>query len=290
MAAPRKRRVENVAGDFYVDSTCIDCDTCRWLAPENFEASGEMSRVFEQPHSEEQLQRARMALLACPVSAIGSEQKQDLAAARTAFPERIEDEVSYCGFCSDKSFGASSYFIQRAAGNVLIDSPRFTRDLRIHFETAGGIDLMFLSHCDDVADHTRYHEHFSCKRLLHRGDVSDALAAIELQPDGDAPVELDEDLLMIPVPGHTRGSACLLYRERFLFTGDHLWWDPRRQQLSASRSHCWYDWERQIASMRRLTTYRFEWVLPGHGRRIHLPAAEMATQLEQCIDWMEIGI
>jgi hypothetical protein len=27
--------------------------------------------------------------------------------------------------------------------------------------------------------------------------------------------------------------------------------------------------------MERLADYRFEWVLPGHGQKVHLPAAEM---------------
>ncbi len=34
MAKLGNRRSENVQGDFYVDSSCIDCDTCRWMAPE----------------------------------------------------------------------------------------------------------------------------------------------------------------------------------------------------------------------------------------------------------------
>ena len=33
MANPKKRVPENVPGDFFVDSTCIDCDACRQIAP-----------------------------------------------------------------------------------------------------------------------------------------------------------------------------------------------------------------------------------------------------------------
>ena len=36
MANPKKRVPENVPGDFFVDSTCIDCDTCRQIAPAVF--------------------------------------------------------------------------------------------------------------------------------------------------------------------------------------------------------------------------------------------------------------
>jgi hypothetical protein len=31
--------------------------------------------------------------------------------------------------------------------------------------------------------------------------------------------------------------------------------------------------------MERLADYRFEWVLPGHGQRVHLPAAKMREQI-----------
>ena len=41
MANPKKRVPQNVPGDFFVDSTCIDCDTCRQIAPRVFgEAPG----------------------------------------------------------------------------------------------------------------------------------------------------------------------------------------------------------------------------------------------------------
>lgn len=41
MANPNKRVPENAPGDFFVDSTCIDCDTCRQIAPQVFgEAPG----------------------------------------------------------------------------------------------------------------------------------------------------------------------------------------------------------------------------------------------------------
>jgi hypothetical protein len=36
MADPAHRLPENVEGSFFVDSTCIDCDTCRQIAPATF--------------------------------------------------------------------------------------------------------------------------------------------------------------------------------------------------------------------------------------------------------------
>ena len=89
------------------------------------------------------------------------------------------------------------------------------------------------------------------------------------------------------MPGHTRGSTALLYRETFLFTGDHLWGDEDTGRLGMSRSVCWYSWREQVASLRRLLDHRFEWVLPGHGRRFRAPSARamraaVETLLAEC--------
>jgi hypothetical protein len=39
--------------------------------------------------------------------------------------------------------------------------------------------------------------------------------------------------------------------------------------------------------MRRLLDFRFEWVLPGHGRRAHQSQDVMHQSLINCIKWME---
>ena len=49
MADPRKRLSINVAGEFFVDSTCIDCDTCRQLAPAVFAEGDDYAFVHTQP-------------------------------------------------------------------------------------------------------------------------------------------------------------------------------------------------------------------------------------------------
>jgi glyoxylase-like metal-dependent hydrolase (beta-lactamase superfamily II) len=199
----------------------------------------------------------------------------------------IEENVSFCGFASPDSFGASSYLIVREEGNVLVDSPRFAARLVQKIEALGGIRWMFLSHVDDIADHALFRRHFGCERIIHTGEVRSAIAGIERKLEGDQPISLADDLLAIRTPGHTRGHTVLLYRNRFLFTGDHLWWSPVRQRLSASRAYCWHSWPKQIASMERLMDFRFEWVLPGHGQRYHSPEPKMRELLEDCVRWMK---
>jgi glyoxylase-like metal-dependent hydrolase (beta-lactamase superfamily II)/ferredoxin len=287
MASTAKRLKSNAPGAFYVDATCIDCATCRWVAPASFEGQGNASRVYRQPATPEEVHRAEMAILACPVAAIGSEEKRDLTAARAAFPDPIEYPVHHCGYHSEDSFGAASYLILREDGNVLVDSPRFARPLIERIEAMGGIKYMYLTHMDDVADHAKFREHFGCERILHAADVRPGTRDVEIKIEGDEPVEFAPDLTLIPTPGHTRGSMCLLFDERFLFTGDHIAWSPRLGQIYAFRGVCWYDWAELVRSVERLSAYRFEWILPGHGFRCRFDADDMPGELARCLDWMK---
>lgn len=285
--ARRDLRLEsNVPGSFYVDSTCIDCATCRVVAPATFDRAGEQSRVRSQPRDAAEAERALAALLSCPTASIGTESRQDLAAASKRFPEPVDSEVSYCGFSSEASFGAASYFIARPGGNVLVDSPRFAAPLVENLERLGGVRWLFLTHRDDVADHAKFRARFGCERVLHEADLTPDTAGVEVVVRGEGASELAPDLKVIPVPGHTEGSACLLYRDRYLFSGDHLAQNPRDGSLYAFRSACWYDWDRQIESMERLLRFRFEFVLPGHGHRARFDAEQMQRELAACVAWM----
>ena len=292
MARSSDRRPENVPGALYVDSTCIDCDTCRWMAPETFDRAGGMSRVHAQPDDPEALARALEALVACPTASIGSEDpahKPALRAARDAFPVPVDGPVLHCGWHSEKSFGAASYLYLRPperGGNVLVDSPRFSAPLVRRLEALGGVATMFLTHIDDVADHARFAEHFGARRVLHARDAGEATRDVELLLEGQDPIALDDDLLALPVPGHTAGSTCLLAEGTYLFTGDHLAWSARLGHLYAFRSACWYDWDGLVRSMERLVEQRFEWVLPGHGRRAHVAPEAFDAEVARLMAWL----
>ena len=269
MAQLKLRLNENTPGPFFVDNSCIDCDTCRWLAPSVFERSPRAGKsyVSGQPESPAEVTRAAMALVACPTNSIGGASEEAVREARGRFPEAIEDGVHYCGYASKKSYGASSYFVVSEHANALIDSPRAAGPLMRNLENLGGVQRMLLTHGDDVADHAEFRDHFQCERVIHGLEARGDLREVERQLEGDEPIELGPEWLAIPVPGHTRGSTAFLYREKFLFTGDHLWWSSTIGALNASEAYCWWNWERQVESLRRLLDYHFEWILPGHGRR-----------------------
>src|SRR5256885_9688284 len=71
MADPRLRHPASVPGPWFVDTTCIDCDACRQIAPSVFaESDVGQSTVKRQPPSVEEERPAARALAACPTASI----------------------------------------------------------------------------------------------------------------------------------------------------------------------------------------------------------------------------
>lgn len=75
MAIKSDKWSQNVAGKFYVDQQCIDCDLCRETAPNFFDRhdDGGYSFVKKQPKSDVDVARCMEALEGCPVEAIGND-------------------------------------------------------------------------------------------------------------------------------------------------------------------------------------------------------------------------
>jgi glyoxylase-like metal-dependent hydrolase (beta-lactamase superfamily II)/ferredoxin len=289
MANLQQRLPENVPGDFFVDASCIDCDTCSQLAPAVFHDHGEQCSVYHQPETETDTRLALMALVACPTGSIGTTKKHNARIGIDAFPSLVAENVYFCGFTSESSFGGWSYLIVRPdseGGNLLIDSPRFATQLVKRIEQMGGVRQMLLTHRDDIADHKLFAQKFGCERIMHADDGAAGIGAERILA-GENAVKLDDELLIIPTPGHTRGHMVFLYKQKFLFTGDHLAWSPSRQTLTAFPSVAWYSWERQTESMAKLLKYDFEWVLPGHGSLHHDTKQNMRYYLQSCITWMK---
>jgi glyoxylase-like metal-dependent hydrolase (beta-lactamase superfamily II) len=284
---------------------------------------GAFTGVLRQPRNKEEFLKARTAAAACPFGAIRLERPSarlppgELGSPWRDWPRRLEDNVWIVGQPSPKNFGALSYFIELPGGGVLVDPPKPGEELFRWLEEHGGVRWLFLTH----RDHTQHHAEFAarfpgCRRVLGAADVNlrenpyeAATGDVELKlGSGLGPMTLDgtpiaeealaeAELAVLPQPGHTPGTLCLLYRGRFFFTGDHLWHSRRLGHIAAHRLQCWEDWERQCASVRRLIEWaeagllRFAWLLPGHGDWHCLegpgsPAAA-AVALKRGLEWME---
>ena len=192
--------------------------------------------------------------------------------------------------CPEWGVGGQIHIIVQQRRNILVDSPRFAPPLVKRLEAMGGIRHLYLTHRDDVADHQKFHDRFGCDRILHIDEVDRGTQSVEIKLTGSDPIPLESDLLIIPVPGHTKGHTVLLYQNKFLFTGDHLAWSARQNHLVGFREVCWYSWEELRRSMQLLSNYSFEWVLPGHGRRYHADYKTMHREMQKCLTWMGLNL
>jgi glyoxylase-like metal-dependent hydrolase (beta-lactamase superfamily II)/ferredoxin len=279
------RDSRNAEGDWFVDTRCIDCGTCRDIAPRLFTDTGAASVVGRQPDAAERLD-AWLAAQACPTNSIGTQSRQPRPG--RLYPREIEagSGVFDCGYCSEDSFGASAWFVTRPAGNVLIDSPRFTEALGGPIADRGGIAHLLLTHRDDVADAERWARRFSARVWIHEDDARAAPFASDLVHGSDA-VVVQAGVTAIPTAGHTRGSMVFLVDDGFLFTGDSLAWSHERQDLTAFRDACWWSWPDQADSLQRLADgYSFRWVLPGHGACVHDGAHRLHERLVALVERM----
>ena len=86
MAQYSNKYPDNVAGKFYVDDQCIDCDLCRETAPDNFTRNedGGYSYVYKQPTSPQEEALCKEAMEGCPVEAIGQDGVEQSSAAQQA--------------------------------------------------------------------------------------------------------------------------------------------------------------------------------------------------------------
>jgi glyoxylase-like metal-dependent hydrolase (beta-lactamase superfamily II) len=272
----RQRHPSNAAGDWYVDTDCINCKAAQMVAPGLIVERDGQSVFARQPATKEEFDMAWRARLLCPTSSVRTE--APAAVHEEVFPEWMTENVWRLGYNARNSWGAHSFLIKRDSGNAMVDAPRWTSHVVDAIEERGGLALVLLTHRDDVADAERYAKHFGARVFIHEDDRAAAPYATDLIR-GRAPTALGDDLLAIPVPGHTKGSVVFLFANRCLFAGDSLSWDFTTRDLRASKQVCWYSWPKQTKSLLALTEYSFEWIFAGHGGSVHQPAAEMRARL-----------
>jgi ferredoxin len=95
------RDSRNAEGDWFVDTRCIDCGTCRDIAPRLFTDTGGASVIRRQPDDAERLD-AWLAAQACPANSIGTRSRQPRPG--RLYPREIEagSGVFDRGYCSEE--------------------------------------------------------------------------------------------------------------------------------------------------------------------------------------------
>ncbi len=267
---------------WYVDDRCTNCDVARQLAPGLIEEEGGRSVLLRQPRDEAEVRALHTAAYACPTRSI-RHSAGPLDPASDPFPVRLDDGLYLCGHNSLRTAGAVAYLLVRPGGTLMIDTPRFHEALAARFEELGPVTDVLLTHRDHAAHGRAYADRFGARLWIHEGDLAAA-------PDADRvlrgiePVEVAEGVVAHPLPGHTEGSVLYVADDRYCFSGDSFYWSRTTSDLQVAENVTWYSIEELAASLERVAgRLRFEWVLPGHGGRVHLPVPEMARRFDDLV-------
>lgn len=283
-ASPERAAATGDTDGWYVDDRCTNCDVARQLAPDLIGEVGGRSEVLRQPRTEAEHRRMHAAVFACPTRSIRHTSRRP-APELDPFPLPLDDTVLLCGQNSPHTAGANSYLVRRPSGTLMmVDTPRFSRALAATYETLGAVTDVLLTHRDHAAHGRRYADRFGARLWIHEGDL-DAAPDADRVLRGLESVEIGPGMRAHPLPGHTRGSVLYVADERYCFSGDSFYWSRTTQDLEIAESVTWYSVEELAASLARTADrLRFTWLLPGHGGRKRLPAAEMAERLRRLTD------
>ena len=277
MARPEQAHSANVPGPWFVDTRCIRCDSARNWAPGLIETdTAGRSFIARQPVGDDQQAALWRAAAACPTKSIGNRDYPREPSG--VFPYQLTDGVFALGNNALDSFAAHSFLATRPDGNLLIDSPRFSRRLAASVDALGGIAHVLLTHRDDVADADRWAERYGARVWIGAADADAAPYATDLTGDAGATV-ISPGVVSIPAPGHTKGHVAYHLDERHLFTGDTLHWNHRRGELDVFPKQTFFSWSVLADTMDLLAALPVEWVFAGHGMWHQVGNAEWTRQM-----------
>jgi glyoxylase-like metal-dependent hydrolase (beta-lactamase superfamily II) len=265
---------------WYVDDRCTNCDVARQLAPGLIGEVHGSSAVLRQPRDEAEVATLHAAAYACHTRSIHRADRP-LDPALDPFPLRLDREVYLCGHNSSRTAGANSYLLRRPAGNLMIDTPRWSERLAERYEALGAVTDVLLTHRDHAAHGRRYADRFRARLWIHEGDLAAA-------PDADRvlrgidPAEVAPGVVAHPLPGHTEGSVLYVADDEYCFSGDSIYWSRTTGDIEVAENVTWYSITELAASLTRSAgRLSFEWLLPGHGDRKRLPAPDMTRRLAE---------
>ncbi len=137
------------------------------------------------------------------------------------------------GKYSLKSFGNSGYFVAHEGGNILVDAPELSEADSAFIRERGGLSKIFITHVRAFGDACNLRSKFGAALIMHE---SDAGLVKGCAPDSTFSTEqpLYDDVVLIPTPGYSPGSSCMLFRrgKGVLFCGDMFWWGNRDRYSS----------------------------------------------------------
>ncbi len=178
-----------------------------------------------------------------------------------------------------KSKGCNVYLIRDGDSTYLIDAGTDSALISKQVEELDGV-IITHAHFDHYAAAGSLQREFSCPIYVHREDLLYLLGERKMEYSGflgllarigerlfrtEPPEDVRDaeelSINTIHTPGHTPGSICVLH-EGNLYCGDLL---RGRKGLSLSPKSFCSNYSQYIDSVRKISSFNFSRVCPGHG-------------------------
>ncbi len=116
-----------------------------------------------------------------------------------------------------------SYVLQRRQGNLVVYNSPGVSESAAAIRALGAPARLLVNHGHE----SMYGQpDLDVPIWVHEKDRSEVAGSLDVAGTFDGRTTIDDDLEVIPTPGHTAGTTCYLWDDgthRFLFTGDFIW-------------------------------------------------------------------
>jgi glyoxylase-like metal-dependent hydrolase (beta-lactamase superfamily II) len=158
-----------------------------------------------------------------------------------------------------------AFLLRREQGNLLIyRAATLEQDVET-VNDLGGVSRQYLNHHHEASPACDWVAKTFCAPLhVHEADAQAASKVCDVDETFSERHRLDEDLEVIPIPGHTNGATAFLWdtgQHRALFTGDTISFSRGRWRAAVLDGVS--DRERYIESLELIRTLDFDLVVPG---------------------------
>jgi glyoxylase-like metal-dependent hydrolase (beta-lactamase superfamily II) len=189
-----------------------------------------------------------------------------------------------------------AFLLRRASGNVLLHSAPAVADDADEIGALGGIARHYLGHWHEAGlGCDRFAARFAAPLHCHEDERAPVANTCAVAATFTERHRVDDDLEVIPIPGHTSGSTAFLWdtgQHRCLFTADSVY--LRDGEWVAAVLEGSSDRQAYLASLALLKELDFDVLLPcaaTHGKPFHAMTdrADAGRRLDAIIDRLRRG-
>jgi len=145
-----------------------------------------------------------------------------------------------------------SFVLQRPRGNVIIYNSPGVTDAAAAIQDLGGASRLLINHSHEAM----YGQpELDVPIWVHERDRAEVARTLPVAGAFDQRQTIDDDLEIIPTPGHTPGTTSYLWNNgdhRFLFTGDFIWIEEGEWKAVVLSPELRRDYVRSLRTVRDL--------------------------------------